>query len=333
MDHVIDYIIKSDRPKKPLVILWGTSPEMARLFRKNSDLYMDPIQAGSVKAHATTLPLFDTPATLWVVGSPDISLLKSMCQSEIVQRVIFECVTKDAAPELDGVLKTKIKLLSISDMKPGSTQHKNALSWYLKREFPYIPNDTLECLSGIASQYFSKDILYGLDRLAQWVYSLPKSSLVSESSLKRYSMTIPQDQWSILLHQPDTAIINVVLKKFFEKSRSVYSYLSDYLEEFTTPLPLLSALQDLTEKYLEACWAVHETKGRDEEHAQSFAQGRKVYRATFSVYKDTVSKFYGEKILWDLARETCLTQAKYRMGVTSKLPLYTLVGHFIGAGL
>lgn len=332
MDHVVEYVVKGSRPQKPIVILWGNSPEMARLFRRAADLYTDQLHAGTIKAHVTTQPLFADVSTLWVVGTPETSLLKILCQNDIVQPVIFESVTKNDPPELEGKVREKVKLLSISDIKPGTKPHKHVILWFLQQEFPAMEVKILETLVEVSSPHFSKDILFSLDCLAQRIYLLPPEDLLSVTALKRLLMTISAEQWLLILHPKETAIINGFLDKFFGKSRTAYVYLDSYYQNYDSPLPLLKALATKVEQYLECNWAISEVKGRDGD-AATFVQGRKISRAVLTKYQERAVQFFGKHVLWTFAQEISLTQARYRAGLTSKLPMYTLIGRYIGAGI
>ena len=330
MATLVDYISRDSRPKKPLVLLWGESGDLAPFFKKPQDIKLDIVNAGVILGHSHTEPLFSEKAALWVEGTPDLSLLTRIVQAPIHQSVIFNCVTPQTLYEFDSLHRTHIQVVTTDLPTPGSKAHKDLIVWSLKQEFPSINSDVLLALAEVASPHFGVKFFKTADILRKFIYSIPKTAFISVSSMKAELVRISPEKWSALLEIKDQPFIFEISDYLFSKSRNLYPTLAHYLHNTENPLPLINNLINTTHLYLESAWAIREAQGKD---ARAFVQGRKVPLSVFHTYQTKVMKSYGDRTLWRLLKDLCLTQARYKSGEKSPLPLVYLFSQYIGSGV
>ena len=99
MAHISDYIIKNSRPKKPVILLCGSTSELVTYYRNASDIQSISTASGEILSHAFTSPLFTPVSTLWVDGVPTDSDLQALSVGEIHQPVLFNFPEGTKEPE------------------------------------------------------------------------------------------------------------------------------------------------------------------------------------------------------------------------------------------
>ncbi len=331
MAHISDYIIKNSRPKKPVVILCGSTPELVTYFRRASDVQSISNASGEILSHAFTDPLFTPVSTLWVDGVPTDSDLQALSVGEIHQPVLFNLPEGIKEPELTSDMTKKIQVVSKGSLSPGGKPHKDLLTFMLSREFK-MSKAVLHHLVEHTSPLFGKNFARGTDNLAKLLYIVPPTSLESVANLKLLLASLPQVKLERLLDSHKTPHIQAVVETLFQKSQAVYPSLKAYFYHYDSPLPLLKALTNTSRVYLQSAGIIKVTKGT-KQSPMALAQGARIPVQDFTQYQAQVSKFFGEKILWAFTKDLCIIQSRYRSGEKSQLLLYNLIMRYIGVGL
>ena len=331
MAHICDYIIKQTRPKKPIVILYGASSEFVTFFKKPTDITCVEATSGLITAHALTAPLFMEVSTLWVDGIANLTDLKALCLADVQQPIIFNLPSDAEEPELSSDWAKKIQVVSKGRLTPGGKPHKEFLTWILEREFT-LKKNVAGVLVEKVSPIFGDDFLRAADSLSQLLYLFPESAFFSGSVLEKILEGIPVEKLIKLLNPKKTPHISGVLDTFFDKSHLTYHSVQRYYQYYDSPLPLLKAMTDKTRVFINCAWAIRSSKAT-KQSPLGVAQGLRVHKNDFEKYDARVHKYFGEQILWDLAKDLCITQSRYRLGEKSQLPLYSLLMRYIGVGL
>lgn len=332
MSHITEYITKSSRPKKHLSVIWGSEGDFTHLYKKQTDIYFQAPSESQILSHATNAPLFTEVVSMWICGEPSLGILQALASREIFQPVTFECITTAPPMVLEAKEKSKVQMIGCDPLKPGSKLHKDFLVWVLAQEFSDVDPKVLRALSDVASPYFGVDTLKTADNLRKFMYYLDPLALSSEAEIKAAMVKVSPKNWLDILQVNDTTIITAIVDALFAKSRSVYSLLNTYFTLYDSPLPLLKALQDQVIYYIDSAWAIKESHGSKMD-PQMMASQRLVPSSVFNAYQTRVLNLFGERNLWSLLKELCISQSRYRNGETSKIMMYSIVSQYVGNGI
>lgn len=340
--HIVEYIVKGSRPRKPMVILWGTATQFHGLFRKPTDIAMAELSIPAILQHVLDEPLFVEPATLWVPTLPNLEMIENIKYHKVFQHVVFANNTKDPEPELDKLWQDKAQIVQCTPLTPGSKNHKMFIEWFIRLEFKEhdLSQDALDLLIDLSAERFSDDVFYSCDNLAKFCYLLPSGlSKLSKAThprefagLRQFLDKITEENWHQLLHLQEEPLLNEFVQNFFRKSRRTYESLRKFLiTPEPGPLALCKALTQRSTQYLNCVWSKKEASGS--QNPAAIAQGKLVPRFVFQDYTDHVARHFGEPHLWALAKDVSLLQARLRQGEAAEQHLYALCFKFLGGGL
>jgi len=332
MAHISEYIIKGQRPRKPIMVLWGTAKDFTPYFKSKNDLSIPTYSSGQVISHASTKPLFTEMVTLWVNAVPDFNHLRALRDGDIHQPIIFNCVTPDDEVVLEAGWKKKVQIISNKTLSSGTKNQKDFIKWFLSQEFTTVEDTVLDCFVEVASSHIDEGIVQGSHNLAKIIYQTPREFLQNPSSCKKYLMTFPSEKWQHLLAPETDNLLFQITDAFFQKNHSLYEYLDAYLQVNDQPLGVISILMKHAHQYLECAWAGKEVKGLQQNSFQ-FAQSRKIPKVVLDRYEEKILNFFGEKILWNLVKDLCIVQSRYKAGEKSLIPFYSMIIKYIQAGL
>ena len=236
MAHIVEYIVKGSRPRKPIIVLSGIASYFHSYFKTSSDIQHSELSLPAIFTHALEEPLFTESTTLWVPIFPSLEVLEPLKLHDIKQNVIFTHILEDSLPEIDKLWMDKLQVVQCDSLTPGSKNHILFLSWALRREHTSqtLSEEILKHLVSITSPLFSPDLFLSLDNLSKFCYLLDSeiTQPTTANSLyrsKQFLDSISDQKWYNLLHPQEEPILNDLLVHFFSKSRQTYLFLDKFL--------------------------------------------------------------------------------------------------------
>ena len=327
--HICEYILKSARPKKSIIVLSGQCNSFNTFFKKSDDISLDNPKSGDVLSHVLNSPLFLEPSALWVNIPFEVGPLRKLLTGDLKQPVVYNTPCDLELPELSPEWKLLVQVVDKSFLKPGSKLHKEFLLWLLQDEM-YLKETEGKIIIEALSEYFDpEDFFRSYDRMTQIIYGLPLS--ITSEGLNKFLATYSKQQLGQLLNPPKTPLVTDVLDAFFSHSKNVYPALDAFFKQGGHPLTLLKAMQSQCKTYLNSAWACSSSKGSNQD-AASVAQGQKVRFSDFKKYQSSVMKVFSVSLLWKLLKDTTVIQSKYQSGLSTHLLLYSLVTTYVGHG-
>jgi hypothetical protein len=333
--HVVEYIVKGTRPRKPITILWGESTEWPGFFKRVDDVVYEAPSVRQIISHVTQEPLFTEPTTMWLDELPAWEAIEAIKYEKLCQHLVINHTTKDPIPELDDLWKERIAFVEKNPLTAGSKNHKAFLAWIIRREFSdkEFSSECLDQLVDKTAELCDTDILYAADNLVKFCYLLTGDVLTQSDQMRRFIDSVKDENWAQLLTKQEEPALHQWLENFFTKSRLCYRSLQKYQEEpAANPLMLLKVLEGTLVHYLNSSWALKSTTDA-QMNPVTVAQGKFVPRHVFMFFKENVSQKVSDNCLWQIALDVAKLQHKYRLGYQSWIPIYTLCMKYVGPGI